>query len=73
MVGPSFSRIFETGGKSFSKFKHVIEPRWSYSYLGAFDEQDRVAQFDEIDLLIPSNIAEIALINRVLARPADES
>ena len=71
MVGPSFSRIFDTGGKSFSKFKHVIEPRWTYSYLGAFDEQDRVAQFDEIDLLIPSNIAEFALVNRLLARPAD--
>ena len=73
MVGPSFSRIFETGGKSFSKFKHVIEPRWTYSYLGAFDEQERVAQFDEIDLLYPSNIAELALVNRLLARPADEA
>ena len=71
MVGPSFSRIFETGGKTFSKFKHVIEPRWTYSFLGAFDEQDRVAQYDEIDLLVPSNIAELALVNRILARPAD--
>jgi hypothetical protein len=71
MVGPSFSRIFETGGKSFAKFKHVIEPRWTYSYLGNFDEQSRVAQFDEIDLLIPSNVAEVALVNRLLARPAD--
>ena len=71
MVGPSFSRIFETGGKSFAKFKHVIEPRWTYGFLGAFDEQNRVAQFDEIDLLIPSNIAEFALVNRLLARPAD--
>lgn len=73
MVGPSFSRIFETGGKTFSKFKHVIEPRWTYSFLGTFDEQDRVAQFDEIDLLVPSNIAELALVNRILARPADEA
>ena len=71
MVGPSFSRIFETGGKSFAKFKHVIEPRWTYGFLGAFDEQNRVAQFDEIDLLIPSNVAEFALVNRLLARPAD--
>ncbi len=71
MVGPSFSRIFDTGGKSFSKFKHVIEPRWTYGYTGNFDEQSRVAQFDEIDLLIPSNFAEIALVNRLLARPAD--
>ncbi len=71
MVGPSFSRIFETGGKTFSKLKHVIEPRWTYGFLGTFDEQERVAQFDEIDLLTPSHIAEVALINRILARPAD--
>ena len=71
MVGPSFSRIFDTGGKTFSKLKHVIEPRWTYGFLGSFDEQDRVAQFDEIDRLVPSNIAEISLINRILARPAD--
>ncbi|MEO7794331.1 MAG: LPS assembly protein LptD, partial [Thermoanaerobaculia bacterium] len=73
MVGPSFSRIFDTGGKTFSKFKHVIEPRWTYGFLGAFDEQDRVAQFDEIDLLIPSNVAEFSLINRLLARPSDST
>ena len=71
MVGPSFSRIFDTGGKTFSKFKHVIEPRWTYGFLGTFDEQSRVAQFDEIDLLIPSNVAEFSLVNRLLARPAD--
>ena len=71
MVGPSFSRIFDTGGETFSKFKHVIEPRWTYGFLGTFDDQDRVAQFDEIDLLIPSNVAEFALVNRLLARPAD--
>ncbi len=71
LVGPSFSRIFETGGKTFSKFKHVIEPRWSYGYLGTFDDQDRVPQFDEIDVLRPSHSASVALVNRLLARPAD--
>ena len=73
IVGPSFSRIFETSGRRFSKFKHVVEPRWSYGYLGTFDDQDRVAQFDEIDALRPSNIAEVALVNRVLAKPAGEN
>lgn len=71
LVGPSISRIFGSGGKTFSKFKHVVEPRWSYGYLGAFDEQSRVPQFDEIDLLRPSHSASVALINRLLARPAD--
>ena len=71
MIGPSFSRIFENAGGYFSKYKHVIEPRWTYSYLGDFDDQDRVAQFDEIDLLRPSNVAGFALINRLLAKRED--
>jgi LPS-assembly protein len=71
MVGPSISRIFDNEGGFFSKFKHVIEPRWSYGFLGDFEDQDRVAQFDEIDTLRPSNVAEVALINRVLAKPGD--
>ena len=69
VVGPSFSRIFDTAGKSFSKFKHIIEPRWSYGFLGQFDEQDRVPQFDEIDRLTSSNLASVALVNRLLAKP----
>lgn len=73
MVGPSFSRIFELSGKHFAKLKHIIEPRWSYGYLGTFDDQDRVAQFDEIDVLRPSNVAELAIVNRVLAKPAGEN
>lgn len=73
MVGPSFSRIFDNAGGFFSKFKHVIEPRWSYGFLGSFEDQDRVAQFDEIDFLRPSNVAEVSLINRVLAKPSDEA
>lgn len=69
MVGPSFSRIFDNASGYFAKFKHVIEPRWRYTYLGNFEEQDRVPQFDELDLLRPSNVADVALVNRVLAKP----
>jgi lipopolysaccharide assembly outer membrane protein LptD (OstA) len=71
MIGPSFSRIFDSPGGYFSKFKHVVEPRWTYGFLGAFDEQERVAQFDEIDLLRPSDVAGFALINRLLAKRDD--
>jgi LPS-assembly protein len=73
IVGPSFSRIFEKGGRTFSKFKHIIEPRWSYGYLGAFDEQEQVPQFDEIDQLISSNLASVSIVNRLLAKPADST
>ncbi|MGE0639587.1 MAG: LPS-assembly protein LptD [Thermoanaerobaculia bacterium] len=73
MVGPSFSKIFDHGGDTFAKFKHVIEPRVTYGYLGDFEEQDRVPQFDEIDILRPSNLVEVSLINRLLAKPSDET
>jgi LPS-assembly protein len=69
VVGPSISRIFDNADGYFAKFKHVVEPRFTYGYLGDFEDQDRVAQFDEIDTLRPSNVAEVALVNRLLAKP----
>lgn len=71
LVGPSFSRIFEGGSRRFAKFKHVIEPRWTYSYVGSYDDQDRVSRFDEIDGFSSHHIAELALVNRLLAKPAE--
>ncbi|MEO8276536.1 MAG: LPS assembly protein LptD [Thermoanaerobaculia bacterium] len=71
LVGPSFSKIFDANGKTFSKFKHIIEPRWSYGYVGQFDDQSRVAQFDEIDRLTSSDLASVSIVNRLLAKPAD--
>jgi LPS-assembly protein len=73
MVGPSFSKIFESPGGRFSKFKHVIEPRWSYDYIGQFDDQNRVIRFDQIDGLSSTQLGTFALVNRVLAKPTDEN
>lgn len=72
IVGPSFSKIFDSPGGTFSKFKHVIEPRFSYSYVGDFDEQNRVYRFDEIDSFSSTRIGRVTLVNRVLAKPSDE-
>lgn len=87
IVGPSFSRVFgedpapgqagsaedgeEEGGR-FSKFKHIVEPRIQYSYVGEFEDADRILLFDEIDTFRSRNFAEFSLINRLLAKPADE-
>jgi len=71
VVGPSFSRIFDSPGGRFSRFKHLIEPRFSYGYVGDFDEQDRVPRFDEIDRFGSSEVATVSLFNRVLAKPSD--
>jgi len=50
VVGPSFSRIFNLSAGGFSKFKHVIEPRFTYIYTtDVLDKQARVIPFDLVD------------------------
>jgi len=71
IVGPSFSRIFN-GGFGFDKLKHVVEPRWTYTYLGEIDDRNEIPLFDEVDDLRSSNQGRIALVNRVLAKPKGE-
>jgi LPS-assembly protein len=74
LVGPSFSRIFDGAGP-FSKLKHVIEPRWTYSFQGELgdDEFSRAPLFDERDSVRRSNnLGRFTLVNRLLAKPADE-
>ncbi len=73
IVGPSFSRIFDARLGRFGKFKHIIEPRWNYAYIGEFDDQDFVPLFDEVDQLRATNLGVFSLVNRVLAKPLDES
>jgi LPS-assembly protein len=72
VVGPSLSRIYG-GGKHFTKFKHVIEPRFAYTYLGNYDDADRVPRFDEIDVINAANLGRVSLINRLLAKSNDKS
>jgi lipopolysaccharide assembly outer membrane protein LptD (OstA) len=57
---------------SFGKFKHIIEPKWRYSYTGEFDDQELVPLFDEIDSLRDRTIFGVSLVNRLLAKPIDE-
>ncbi|MEZ5331761.1 MAG: putative LPS assembly protein LptD [Thermoanaerobaculia bacterium] len=72
IVGPSFSKVFHKGVGSFGKFKHVIEPRWSYTFASEFEDQDRVLRFDEVDTSAPRELATFSLVNRLLGKPADE-
>jgi LPS-assembly protein len=71
IVGPSFSRVFDREIGNFARFKHVIEPRFVYNYLGDIEseEQNDTPQFDEIDSIFSTNNGRMALINRVLAKP----
>lgn len=72
IVGPSFSRIFNKKIGDFGKFKHVVEPRLTYTYLGDFDEVEQIPTFDEVDFVQSTNNARLALSNRVLGKTSDE-
>jgi LPS-assembly protein len=74
VVGPSFSRIFSWDLGSFGKFKHVIEPRWTYNYQGEFNHPEQILQFDEVDPTpkLGTSLGRLALDNRVLGKPANE-
>lgn len=79
IVGPSLSRIFDARVGGFSRFKHVVEPRFTVNWLGDFDEEGNVPNFDEVDNLRrtvggfglgSTQSARWSLVNRLLAKPA---
>jgi LPS-assembly protein len=84
IVGPSFSRIFDAEAGGFTKFKHVVEPRFTATWLGDFEEQENVPVFDEVDNLRntagglglgSTKSGRWSLVNRLLAKaepPAPE-
>lgn len=73
VVGPSFSRIFDKKLGSFGKLKHIIEPRWNYSFFDDVDQvdQSRTPLFDEVDTVQSRNVGRFTLVNRLLAKPAE--
>jgi LPS-assembly protein len=74
IVGPSFSRIFDWKVGGFGKLKHIIEPRWTYTYQGDLDEDAlQVPLFDEVDTPISTNRGRLALGNRILGKPNTEN
>ncbi len=73
VVGPSFSRIFNVSLGGFTKFKHVIEPRFRYLYTTDVNDQNRVIRFDTVDspfLPIVHNSVEYSLTQRLIGREA---
>ncbi|HUO86479.1 MAG TPA: LPS assembly protein LptD [Thermoanaerobaculia bacterium] len=81
IVGPSFSRIYDAEIGGFSRFKHVVEPRITASWLGDFEEGANVPNFDEVDNLRrtvsgfglgSTQSTRWSLVNRLLAKPAGD-
>lgn len=74
VVGPSFSRVFNREMGGFTKFKHVIEPRFTYVYTtDVLDKQTRVIPFDIVDtpaLPIVQDSVQYALTQRIIGKEA---
>ena len=73
VVGPSFSRVFNHPMGGFTRFKHVIEPRFRYLYTTVVNDQDRVIRFDTVDspfLPIVRHSVEYSLTQRLIGREA---
>ncbi len=71
VIGPSFLRIYDKKLGRFSKLKHIVEPRMTYSFVGDFENQNDIFRFDEIDNLTPVNGWLFSITNRFVAKPAD--
>lgn len=71
LVGPSFTRIYDGSLGKYGKFKHVIEPRVDYTFVSNVSDPARLPVYDEIDTKLGMNQVRYALVNRLLARPAD--
>jgi lipopolysaccharide assembly outer membrane protein LptD (OstA) len=71
IVGPSFSRVYNGSVGRFAKFKHIIEPRWNYGYVGEFEDQGLIPRFDSVDRISPFHAASYRFINRLLAKPEE--
>ncbi len=69
VVGPSFARIYDFG---FGRVRHVIQPRFNYSYFGDFDDPELVPRFDQTDNSFSTNLGRAVLSNRFLAKPRNK-
>jgi lipopolysaccharide assembly outer membrane protein LptD (OstA) len=72
IVGPSFSKILNESIGGFARFKHVIEPRFTYVYTtNVLDTQQKVIRFDTVDtpfLPVVPNSVEYSLTQRLIGK-----
>ena len=71
-VGPSFSKIINKSIGDFARFKHVIEPRFTYVYTtNVLDTQQKVIRFDTVDtpgIPVVPNSVEYSLTQRLIGK-----
>ena len=69
---PSLARVFDKTlfGR---KFKHTIEPRAVYNFVGGVDRFPLVIRFDGRDILSDTSEVEMGLVNRLYAKRVSEA
>ncbi|MEO6486581.1 MAG: LPS assembly protein LptD [Thermoanaerobaculia bacterium] len=76
IVGPSLSRTVNRAVGGFTRFKHVIEPRFRYLYTSDVQNQEDLIRFDTVDspfLPIVRDSIEYALVQRILGKEGTAS
>jgi len=76
LVGPKAYRIFGRPNRpNATRYKHVIEPRLSYTFQEAFDRTDEILLYDEVDRFAGAGEqASYRIIQRLFAkRPRTET
>lgn len=71
VVGPSINKIYDRHLGSFTRLKHLIEPRIRYIYTSSVNDQDRVIRFDTVDspfLPIVRDSVEYSLTQRIIGK-----
>src|SRR5439155_7546328 len=75
IVGPSFSKIYNESIGNFTRFKHVIEPRFRYVYTtNVTGTQQEIIRFDTVDtpfLPVVPNSVEYSLTQRLIGKEKD--
>jgi len=70
-VGPTFNRIWDTPGSGFAqKWKHVIEPSFTFQRVTPIDMFDEIVKLDSTDYVV-GRVTRFgyALTNRLYAKP----
>ncbi|MGZ4807892.1 MAG: LPS-assembly protein LptD [Thermoanaerobaculia bacterium] len=76
VVGPTVSRVFAKSIGGFTRFKHIIEPRFRYIYTTDVNDQNRVIRFDTVDspfLPIVRDSVEYSLTQRLLGKGSGDN
>jgi LPS-assembly protein len=70
VVGPSFSRVFQTPSSGYAeRFKHLIEPNVTVEWLSPFHQFNQVVQVDSVDTLVGGTTrVAYGVTNHLLAR-----